>query len=235
VKEAKANQLVHHNGLFKMKEDEDIENMDSRFQALVYGIQVLKKSYVEPDHVKKILSCFSARFRQKVTAIQEVKALDKLCLENLISSLKSHEIELEGDEPNNLSKSVAVTSKEKTAKSLQSAKSEEKDSDDEAEFQEMAYLTKRFQYLTKKKIFPSRSSDSKTSSFKDRRDSQKGCLNYGKTGHSIAYSLRNKRENKEREALKRTSTGESLRKASWQPGRCLMKIQTLRTTKRKLI
>jgi len=99
-------------------------------------------------------------------------------LENLIGSLKSHEIELEGDEPNNLSKSVALTSKEKTTKSLQIAKLEEMDSDDEsdddADFKEMTYITKRFQYLTKKRRFPTRSNDSKTSSFKDKRDSKKG-------------------------------------------------------------
>jgi len=114
VKEAKANQLVHQYELFKMKDDEDIETMYSRFQTLVPGLQVLKKSYAAPDHVKKILRSLLARCRPKVTAIQEEEALDKLSLQNLISSLKSHEIELEGDEPKNLSKSISLTSKEKT-------------------------------------------------------------------------------------------------------------------------
>jgi hypothetical protein len=85
----------------------------------MYGLQVLKKSYIVPNHVKKILRSLPARFRPKVTAIQEAKDLDKLCLEKMISSLKSHEIELEGDELNNKCKSISLTSKEKTTKSFQ--------------------------------------------------------------------------------------------------------------------
>jgi len=164
-----------------MKRDEDIETMYSRFQILVSGLQVLKKSYTAPDHVNKILRSLPARFRPKATAIQEAKDLDKISLENLISSLKSHEFDLEGDDPNYLSKFVSLTSKKKTTKSLQIVKSEKKDSDDEsddeADFKEMTYLTKRFQYLNKKRRFPSRINDLKTSNFKDKRDSQKGCFN----------------------------------------------------------
>jgi len=171
IKEAEANQLVHQYELFKMKEDEYIETMYSRFQTLVFGLQVLKKSYVAPEHVKKILISLSARFRPEATSIQGAKDLDKLSLGNPISYLKIHEIELEGGEPNNLSKSVALTSKVKTTKFLQTAKSKESDSndesDDEANFKEIAYLIKRFQYLTKKRRFLSRSNDSKTFSFKD--------------------------------------------------------------------
>jgi len=58
----------------------------------VYGLQVLRKSYVAPDHVKKILRSLPARFMPKVNATQEAKDLDKMSFENLISSLKSHKI-----------------------------------------------------------------------------------------------------------------------------------------------
>jgi len=44
VKEANANQLVHQYEFFRMKEDEDIETMYSRFHNLVSGLQVLNKS-----------------------------------------------------------------------------------------------------------------------------------------------------------------------------------------------
>jgi len=93
-----------------MKEDEDIETMYSRFQTLVFGLHVLNKSYFVPDHVKKIIRSLSARFRQ--TTIQEARDLNKLSLENLISYLKSHEIELIEDEPAKKSKSIALTFKE---------------------------------------------------------------------------------------------------------------------------
>jgi len=69
VREAKALMLVHQYELFKMKDDESIEEMYSRFQTLVSGLQILKKSYVVSDHVSKILRSLPARWRPKVTAI----------------------------------------------------------------------------------------------------------------------------------------------------------------------
>lgn len=52
------------------------------------------KIYNIYDHVKNIFRSHPARFIPKVTTIQEGKDLDTLSLENLICSLKSHEIEL---------------------------------------------------------------------------------------------------------------------------------------------
>jgi len=51
VREAKALMLVHQYELFKMKDDESIEQMYSRFHTLVSGLQILKKNYVASDHV----------------------------------------------------------------------------------------------------------------------------------------------------------------------------------------
>ena len=80
--------LVHQYDLFKMKDDESIEEMYSKFQTLVSGLQILKKSYVASDHVSKILRSLPARWRSKVTAIVEAKDLNTLSVENLVSSLK---------------------------------------------------------------------------------------------------------------------------------------------------
>jgi hypothetical protein len=78
VREAKANLLVQQYELFKMKYGEDIETMFARFQTLVSGFQVLKKSYTIADHVKKILRSLPAKWRPKVTAFQESKDLDEV-------------------------------------------------------------------------------------------------------------------------------------------------------------
>jgi len=90
LKEDKANLLVQQYELFIMKDDQDIEVMCSRFQTLVSGLQVLNKSCTTLDHVKKILRSLPTKWRPKVTAIQEVEDLNKVSLENLISSLKNH-------------------------------------------------------------------------------------------------------------------------------------------------
>jgi hypothetical protein len=80
VQEAKATLLIQQYDLFKMKEDENIESMYSRFKVFVAGLQVLKRSYTTSDHVKKILRSLPSRWRPKVTAIQEAKDLDTLGL-----------------------------------------------------------------------------------------------------------------------------------------------------------
>jgi len=114
VREAKTLMLVHQYELFKMKDDENIEGMYSRFQTLVFGLQILKKSYVASDHVSKILKSLPARWRPKVTAIEEAKDLNTLSVEDLVSSLKVHEISLNEHEPAKKIKSIALPSKGKS-------------------------------------------------------------------------------------------------------------------------
>jgi hypothetical protein len=55
VKEANDNQLFHRYEPFRMKEDEDIKTMYSRFQSLVSDLQFLNNRYNVSDHVKKII------------------------------------------------------------------------------------------------------------------------------------------------------------------------------------
>jgi len=188
VREAKATMLVHQYELFRMKEDENIETMYSRFQTLVSGLQILKKSYVASDHVNKILRSLPAKWRPKVTAIEEAKDLNTLSVEYLISSLKCHDIGLNEHEPVKKPKSIALKSRGKSTKALKALESEEEstseDSDEDPEIvKEMAMLSNRQQYLAKKnKKFMSKGSSHKSSI----REEQKGCFNYKKTGHFIA-------------------------------------------------
>jgi len=185
VREAKATMLVHQYELFRMKEDESIETMYSRFQTLVSGLQILKKSYVASDHVNKILRSLPAKWRPKVTAIEEVKDLNTLSVEDLISSLKYHEIGLNEHEPIKKPKSIALNSRGKSSKALKALESEEEstsgDSDEDPEIvQKMAMLSNKLQYLAKKnKRFLSKGS-------KSSRREEKGCFNCKKTGHFIA-------------------------------------------------
>ena len=101
-----------------MKDDENIESMYSRFKILVAGLQVLKRSYTTFYHVRKILRSLPSRWRPKVTTIQEAKDLDILGVEELISSLMSHEIELSSDEPQKKLKFVALPSISVSSKAL---------------------------------------------------------------------------------------------------------------------
>jgi len=81
VREAKATMLVHQYELFRMKEDENIETMYSRFQTLVSGLQILKKSYVASDHVNKILRSLPAKSESMIKG-SEPKVWKKTKQEN---------------------------------------------------------------------------------------------------------------------------------------------------------
>src|ERR1044072_6188446 len=99
VKKTKALALIQKYDAFRMEEEESVENMFSRFHMLVARLRVLDKGYSTADHVKKIIRSLPARWRPMVTALKMAKDLNKISLEELISSLRSHEIELQEDEP----------------------------------------------------------------------------------------------------------------------------------------
>ena len=82
-----------------MEDDESVETMFSRFQTLVVGLQVLNKGYSILDHVKKIIRSLPVKWRPMVTTLKLEKDLNNMRLKELISSLRSHEIELDQDKP----------------------------------------------------------------------------------------------------------------------------------------
>ncbi|KAK2423877.1 gag-protease polyprotein [Trifolium repens] len=178
-----------------MKDDENIESMYSRFKILVVGLQVLKRRYTTSDHVRKILRSLPSRWRPKVTAIQEAKDLDTLGLEELISSLMSHEIELSSDEPQKKLKSVALPSISVSSKALKAKVAESEaeesfidDQEDGSDDDVFALLSKKFQQwsVRKGKNFPSRGFGSRNNTSKEKKDDTKNCLNCHKPGHFMA-------------------------------------------------
>lgn len=117
-----------------MEEVESFETMFSRFQILTAGLKVLDKGYSTSDHVKKIIRSLPKKWRPMVTELKLSKDLNKITPEELISLLRSHEIELEEDEPQKKGKFVALKSNKKSeSKALQvlEESSEESSSEDE--------------------------------------------------------------------------------------------------------
>jgi hypothetical protein len=141
-----------------MEDDEAIEVMFSRFQTLIAGLKVLNKGYTIANHVKKIVRRLPKKWRRMVTALKLSKDLNNISLEELVSSLRSHEIELEEDEPQKKIKSVALKSrserhKPERNKAFQAEEednddSEKEDSDDE---EELSLLTRRVKQLWRKR------------------------------------------------------------------------------------
>src|ERR1044072_798017 len=147
VKETKALALIQKYEVFRMEEEESVETMFSRFQMLVAGLRALNKGYSTADHVKKIIRSLPAKWRPMVTALKMAKDLNKIILEELISSLRSHEIELLADEPQRKFKSVALKSSSRKAKALQ-AGDESEDSEESLE-DELSLISRRINRLWK--------------------------------------------------------------------------------------
>src|ERR1044072_2521604 len=123
-----------------MEEQESVETMFSRFQMLVAGLRVLDKGYSTSYHVKKIIRSLPAKWRPMVTALKVAKDLNLICLEELISSLRSHEIELQADEPQRRNKSVALKSNSKKIKARQ-AEEESEDSEESYDEDELSLIS----------------------------------------------------------------------------------------------
>ena len=125
-----------------------METMFSRFQMLVAGLRVLDKGYSTADHVKKIVRSLPKKWRPMVTALKMEKDLNQISLEELISSLRSHEIELQEDEPQRKVKSVALKSNSRKAKALQ-AEVESEASEESSEEDELSLISRRINHLWK--------------------------------------------------------------------------------------
>src|ERR1044072_628448 len=148
VKETKALALVQKYEAFKMEDHETVEAMFSRFQMLIAGLRVLNKGYSTSDHVKKIIRSLPAKWRPMVTALNVAKDLNSISLEELISSLRRHEIELQADEPQRRNKSVALKSNSKKIKAPQ-AKEESEYSEESSEEDELSLISRRINRLWK--------------------------------------------------------------------------------------
>lgn len=109
-----------------MEEEETINDLFLRFQTLVVGLKVLNKGYTMADHVKKIIKSLPKKWRSMVLTLKVSKDLNSTTLEELVSSLRSREIELEEDKPYKKGNHVALKSKGKPEKAKAFQVEEEK-------------------------------------------------------------------------------------------------------------
>lgn len=186
------------------------------------GLQILNKSYTTLDHLKKILRSLPAKYRPKVTAIQEAKYLNTLSLEGLVRNLKSYEIELNGNESEKQVKTVALNSVRITEKSFQIKKHKEtthdEASDEESDDDELAFIVKRFQHFSwKKNIFSSKRDGFKGSSYGSK--DQDGCYNCKNPDHFIAKCPDLQKDKRIKESFQKNNFRRKFKKsimATWE-------------------
>lgn len=102
VKRSRIELLMRNYEFFSMKESEPIHDMMTRFTIITNELKSLGKVFTSEELVSKVLSILPASWESKVSAIQVVKELDKISLDELIGNLKTHEMrkmELSKEEP----------------------------------------------------------------------------------------------------------------------------------------
>ena len=138
--------LVHKYELFKIESIESITKIFTHFIDIINKLKSLEKSYTNSELMRKILRYLSRTWKAKITAIQEVKNLNILSLEELLGSLMIHELTMKQNLEDKVKKKKTVALKSIAKKEdEESGESDERDDDEE-----MTLLTKKFKTSYKK-------------------------------------------------------------------------------------
>ena len=77
-----------------MEEDETFDEFYAKLKDIVNSTFNLGESIAEPKIVRKILRSLLKRFHVKITAIEEVKDIDRIPLTELVGNLQAYEMGL---------------------------------------------------------------------------------------------------------------------------------------------
>ncbi|XP_070040858.1 intracellular protein transport protein USO1-like [Nicotiana tomentosiformis] len=153
--------------LFRMKDDESIQDMRTHFTSIINELHSLGETIPRNNIVRKILSVLPSSWESKVNAIAEAKELQTLTIDKLVGNLKTYEMKKKKDnerrEPKREKNLVLKTDS----------------NDSSGEDGDMAYLTRRFQKMVRRNTgIPKRENSSKSKIYDL-------CNKCGKPGHFI--------------------------------------------------
>ena len=159
VKETRIDIGVRKFEIFEMSEEENIDEMYSRFTSIVNELRSLGKIYSPHDRIRKILRCLPNTWRPMVTAITQAKDLNSLALEDLIGTLRAHEVLLQEDKPMKKGKMIALkasqTNQDNPDETLvpteENKETEEEQIVQEEAETELALITKRIQRMMRRR------------------------------------------------------------------------------------
>ncbi|XP_070035441.1 uncharacterized protein [Nicotiana tomentosiformis] len=138
VKQSKIDMLTTEYDLFKMKEDEAIQEMHTCFTSIINELNSLSEIIPTNKLVRKTLSVLPGSWGRKVNVITKAKDLQKLTIDELIGNLKTYEMKrkkvIERREPNKEKKLVLQAS----------------NNDSSSDGSNMEYLIRRFQKMIQK-------------------------------------------------------------------------------------
>ncbi|GJU24426.1 zf-CCHC domain-containing protein [Tanacetum coccineum] len=173
---------------FLISDDESIDSAFTRFNTIITSLKALDESSSSRNYVRGFLRALSSKWRPKVTAIEELKDLSTLSLDELIGNLKVYEVVLEKD-------SEASKNKKERYKSL-ALKAKKESSDEEtstsgSEDEEYAMAVRDFKkFFRRRGRFVRQPHDDKKAFRKVKEDkkgkSDRKCFRCGDPNHFIS-------------------------------------------------
>ncbi|XP_070025885.1 kinetochore protein SLK19-like [Nicotiana sylvestris] len=162
VKQSKINMLTTEYELLRIKDDESIQDMHTRFTSIINKLHSLGDVIPRNKFVRKILSVLPGSLESKVNAITEAKYLQTLTMDELIAdNIIKHALDALGDssseserEPNAENSSMMAVETEATKYDslftlMAQSDDDEEDEDDEVNFR---YVQRNIKSYSSKKL-----------------------------------------------------------------------------------
>ena len=122
-----------------MEEDESFDEFYTKLKDIVDSAFNFGETILEPKIVRKVLRSLPERFHAKITAIEELKDIDKIPLIKLVTNLQAYELGLTRIEKSSKGKSMALKAKS----------SDTDESSDDEDFKAKSYITRQFKKFMK--------------------------------------------------------------------------------------
>nr|GEV17007.1 zf-CCHC domain-containing protein/DUF4219 domain-containing protein/UBN2 domain-containing protein [Tanacetum cinerariifolium] len=179
--------------------EESIDNAFARFNIIITSLKALDESFSSKNYVRKFLRALHPKWHEKVTAIEEIKDLTSLSLDELIGNLKVYEVIIKKD-------SKMVKGKREQNRSLALKAKKESSDKDSLTFDiedEYAMAIKEFKKFFKRQgRFVRQPRDKRKSSQRSKNDkndkSERKCFRCGDPNHLIEECQKSPRSNNQR-------------------------------------
>ena len=122
-----------------MEEDESFDEFYAKLKDIVNSAFNLGKTISKPKIVRKVLRSLPERFRAKITAIEELKDIDKIPLTKMVGNLQTYKLGLTRIGKTGKGKSMALKAKS----------SEIDESSDDEDSKMKSYITRQFKKFMK--------------------------------------------------------------------------------------
>ena len=94
IKDSKLQRLTTSLEEIKMEENESFDKFHAKLKDIVNSAFNLGETIPKPKIVRKVLRSLPERFHAKITAIEELKDIDKIPLTELVGNLQTYELGL---------------------------------------------------------------------------------------------------------------------------------------------